>query len=62
MVAISACGIILWAATVGAVLPLALRKVGVDPAVVSAPFISTLVDGTGLFIYLTLAQLLLHQA
>lgn len=62
VVAISACAIVLWAATVGAVLPLALRKIGVDPAVVSAPFISTLVDGTGLFIYLTLAQMLLHQA
>ena len=31
-----------------------------DPAVVSAPFITTLVDGTGLIIYFTAARLLLH--
>jgi magnesium transporter len=48
-----------WAATVGAILPLALSKLKFDPAVVSAPFISSLVDGTGLIIYFTLAQLLL---
>ena len=32
----------------------------VDPAVVSAPFISTLVDGTGLMIYFTIARIVLH--
>lgn len=51
--------IVLWAATVGAVLPLVLRKLRVDPAVVSAPFITTLVDGTGLIIYLEVARQLL---
>jgi magnesium transporter len=49
-----------WAATVGAVLPLALSKLRFDPAVVSAPFISSFVDGTGLVIYFTLAQVILH--
>ena len=44
-----------WAATVGAVLPLVLSKLKVDPAVVSAPFISSLVDSTGLIIYFLLA-------
>ncbi len=48
-----------WAATVGAVLPIVLSKLNVDPAVVSAPFISSLVDSTGLIIYFTLAGLLL---
>lgn len=48
-----------WAATVGAMLPLAARRVGVDPAVVSAPFITTLVDATGLVIYFLIAKVVL---
>lgn len=59
-VAFSAVFIVLWAATVAAVLPLLLRRVGVDPAVVSAPFITTLVDGTGLFIYFEIARYVLE--
>lgn len=39
-------------------LPL-LRRLGIDPAVVSAPLITTLVDGTGLVIYFTIAKRLL---
>jgi magnesium transporter len=49
-----------WAATVGAVLPIMLSKLKVDPAVVSAPFISSLVDSTGLIIYFTLAGIFLN--
>lgn len=49
-----------WAATVGAMLPIVLSRLKMDPAVVSAPFISSLVDGTGLIIYFTLAQYLLN--
>jgi len=56
VVSMAAVFIVVWAAAVAAVLPLLLRRVGVDPAVVSAPFITTLVDGTGLFIYLSLAR------
>ena len=48
-----------WAATVGAVLPIVLSKLRFDPAVVSAPFISSFVDSTGLIIYFTLAGILL---
>ncbi len=51
--------VVLWATTVGAVLPLVMHKLGVDPAVVSGPFMSTLVDATGLFIYLQTARLIL---
>lgn len=51
----------LWSATVAAVLPLVLERLGVDPAVVSAPLISTFVDATGLLIYMTIAGLLLLQ-
>jgi magnesium transporter len=35
---------------------LVLRQLKVDPAVVSAPLITTLVDGTGLLIYLSIAR------
>ena len=52
--------IVVWAAGVAAVLPLLLHRLHLDPAVVSAPLITTLVDGTGLLIYFTLAQWMLH--
>jgi magnesium transporter len=51
----------LWSATVAAILPLVLERLGVDPAVVSAPLITTFVDATGLLIYMTIAGLLLLQ-
>jgi magnesium transporter len=59
VVATSVILIVLWAGAVGAVLPLVLRRLRVDPAVVSAPFITTLVDGTGLIIYFEVARHLL---
>jgi magnesium transporter len=60
VVAISAAFIVVWAGLVAAILPLTLRRLGADPAVVSAPMITTLVDGTGLFIYFEIARYLLH--
>ena len=47
------------AATVGGCIPLGARAVGVDPAIVSAPFISTFVDASGLVIYFLIAQAIL---
>ncbi|SJN34472.1 Mg/Co/Ni transporter MgtE / CBS domain [Micrococcus lylae] len=47
------------AATVGGLMPLAGKKVGVDPAVFSNPFISTLVDALGLVLYFLIARALL---
>jgi len=60
VVAITAACIVLWAATVASVLPLVLRRLRLDPAVVSGPFITTIVDGTGLVIYFELARWLLN--
>jgi magnesium transporter len=51
--------ICVWANSVGAIVPLLARRAGIDPAVVSAPLISTLVDATGLLIFYTVAILLL---
>ena len=47
------------AALVGSLLPLVARRIGVDPAVMSAPFITTLVDATGLVVYFLIAQAVL---
>jgi len=60
VVAISALIVVIWASIVAAVLPLILHKLKVDPAVVSGPFISTMVDGTGLIIYFTMAKIMLN--
>lgn len=48
--------IILWANFIGAILPLILTKLKLDPAVISSPLISTLCDATGLFIYFSVAR------
>ncbi|MCM3659953.1 magnesium transporter [Georgenia satyanarayanai] len=47
------------AATVGGTTPLVARAAGVDPAVVSTPFITTFCDATGLVIYFTIAHAVL---
>ncbi len=47
------------AAFVGSLLPLVARRVGVDPAVMSAPFITTLVDASGLIVYFLVARVVL---
>lgn len=47
------------AATMGTLVPLVFKRVGIDPAVASAPFISTSIDITGLLIYSTLASALI---
>jgi magnesium transporter len=52
-------GICTWANTIGAIIPLVAQRLKIDPAVVSAPLITTLVDATGLAIYLLIAKLLL---
>ncbi len=46
-------GVVLWGTLMGSLLPLGLKRVGLDPAVSSAPFVATLVDVTGLVIYFT---------
>lgn len=58
-VAVSVVVICTWAAVIGSTMPLLARKVGVDPAVVSAPMVSTLVDATGLLIYFSIARVVL---
>jgi magnesium transporter len=52
-------GIVLWGCLAGSMLPFILRRVGLDPATSSAPFVATLVDVSGLIIYFTIAAFLL---
>jgi magnesium transporter len=49
-------GVCAIATTAGSVLPILADRLGRDPAVVSAPFITTLVDATGLLVYFLIAR------
>jgi magnesium transporter len=53
-------GVVLFGTLAGSMLPFVLRKLGLDPASASAPFVATLVDVTGLVIYFTVASFILH--
>jgi magnesium transporter len=57
--ALSVLGVVTFGTTAGAMLPLLLRRLGLDPASASAPFVATLVDVTGLIIYFGVALMLL---
>ncbi len=59
VVAVSLVVVCTWAAIVGGSMPLLAKKLGVDPAVVSAPMVTTLVDATGLIIYFMTARVVL---
>jgi magnesium transporter len=59
-VGVALVGIVLWGSLAGSMLPLLLKKLGLDPATSSAPFVATLVDVTGLIIYFTVALVMLH--
>lgn len=59
VVGLSMLGNMFTAATMGTLVPIIFRRVGIDPAVASAPFISTAIDITGLLIYSSLATILI---
>ncbi len=52
--------IVFWSSSVGSILPLFASLIGADPALISGPLMSTLVDATGLFIYLSVARWILR--
>jgi magnesium transporter len=60
-VAVSLLAISILAATAGATLPLLFDRLKLDPALMSAPFITTIVDVAGVFIYLQTAGWLLAR-
>jgi magnesium transporter len=53
-------GIVAFGSLAGSMLPFLLKRVGVDPASASAPFVATLVDVTGLVIYFSVAYAILR--
>lgn len=53
-------GIVTFGSVVGSMLPFFFRRIGVDPASASAPFVATLVDVTGIVIYFTVAAVILR--
>ena len=52
-------GIVLWGSLMGSMLPLILKRLRLDPAASSAPFVATLVDVTGIVIYFSVAYFFL---
>jgi len=59
-VSLSLVGVILFGNLSGSMLPFILSKIGLDPAVSSAPFVSTISDATGIIIYFSIAYALLQ--
>lgn len=58
-VGLSLIGVVTMGTLCGSMLPLLLKRVGLDPASASAPFVATLVDVSGLLIYFTAAKLVM---
>jgi magnesium transporter len=55
----SVVGVVMFGTMCGSMLPFLLRRLGLDPAAASAPFVATLVDVTGVVIYFTVASAIL---
>jgi magnesium transporter len=50
----------MWGTLSGSMIPFVLKRLGLDPATSSAPFVATLVDVTGLVIYFSIAAVVLR--
>ncbi|WP_010586126.1 magnesium transporter [Schlesneria paludicola] len=59
-VSLSLVAIVLWGSIIGSMLPFGLKRLGLDPATSSAPFVATFVDVTGLVIYFTVSMVVLR--
>ena len=60
VVSVTMIAAVVFAKVVGSILPVIAKKIGFDPAVMSSPFISTIVDAVTLLIYFTIASSLLN--
>ncbi|MCP4358411.1 MAG: magnesium transporter [Chloroflexi bacterium] len=59
VVALTLPAVVIWSTTIATIVPTIADRVNIDPAVISGPMISTIVDTTGLLIYFLLAKQLL---
>lgn len=59
-VSLSIVFIVIFAKVVGSSLPILAEKLGVDPAVMANPLISTVTDAVSLLIYIYMAKIILH--
>ncbi|MEX2540975.1 MAG: magnesium transporter [Trueperaceae bacterium] len=57
---LSLLGVVMWGTLMGGLLPLFLKRMGVDPATSSTPFVATLVDVTGIVLYFSIATVVLR--
>ena len=58
-VALAIGSVVLWGTVLGSLLPLALKRLKLDPATASSPLVATIMDASGTLIYLGVAVLLL---
>ena len=59
-VSLSIVFIVMFAKLVGSLLPIGAERIGLDPAVMANPLISTLTDAVSLLIYIFIAKIILH--
>lgn len=60
VVGLTILGVCVWANVIASIVPMFAQRFHIDPTVVSAPLITTLVDATGLAIYLLIAKAILR--
>ena len=60
VIAVSLMGTIIISKLVGCILPLLAKKIGLDPAIMAAPLITTVVDTCSILIYFNIATLIFH--
>ena len=59
-VSLSIVFVVMFAKLVGSLLPIGAERIGLDPAVMANPLITTLTDAVSLLIYIFIAKLILH--
>ena len=61
VVGLSICASMVVAATVGTIIPLILRKLDIDPAIATGPFVTTSIDILGVLFYFLIAGIFLKR-
>ena len=61
VVSLTVCAVVIISKLVGGILPLLVKTIGFDPAVMASPFITTIVDAMSLLIYFAIASVMLSM-